>query len=246
MKILVCISHVPDTTAKISFVDDNKNYNKEGQQFIIGPNEELALTSAIDIKEAKGGSITALTVGETEVEPTLRKALAMGADDAIRINTNPKDAYNVAVQIAEVVKNNDFDVIITGRESIDYNGGQVGEMVAEILNIPSISGVNNLELEDRKAILQRETDGGVEKIECEYPLVFSGQKGIAAEPKIPAMRGIMMARRKPLNVIEPINFDDTTEVLEHSLPEAKAACTMVDAENMNELVRLLHEEAKVI
>jgi len=246
MKILVCISHVPDTTAKISFVDDNKIYNKEGQQFIIGPNEELALTRAINIKEANGGSITALTVGLTETEPTLRKALAMGADDAIRVNAEPKDAYNVATQIAEVVKNNNFDVVITGRESIDYNGGQVGEMVAEILNIPSVSGVNDLELEENKAILQREIDGGFEKIECVFPLVLSGQKGIAAEPKIPAMRGIMMARRKPLNVVEPIDFSDATEVLEHNLPDAKAACTMVDAEDMSELVRLLHEEAKVI
>ena len=246
MKILVCISHVPDTTAKISFVDDNKIYNKEGQQFIIGPNEELALTRAINIKEANGGSITALTVGLTETEPTLRKALAMGADDAIRVNAEPKDAYNVATQIAEVVKNNNFDVVITGRESIDYNGGQVGEMVAEILNIPSVSGVNDLELEENKAILQREIDGGFEKIECAFPLVLSGQKGIAAEPKIPAMRGIMMARRKPLNVVEPIDFSDATEVLEHNLPDAKAACTMVDAEDMSELVRLLHEEAKVI
>jgi electron transfer flavoprotein beta subunit len=246
MKILVCISHVPDTTAKISFVNDNKDYNKEGQQFIIGPNEELALTSAIDIKEAKGGSITAITVGEAEVEPTLRKALAMGADDAIRVNAQPKDAYNVATQIAEVVKNNEFDVIVTGRESIDYNGGQVGEMIAEILDIPSVSGVNNLDLEEGKAILQREIDGGFEKIECDFPLVFSGQKGIAAEPKIPAMRGIMMARRKPLNVVEPVAFNDATEVLEHSLPESKGACKMIDAEDMTELVRLLHEEAKVI
>ena len=246
MKILVCISHDPDTTAKISFVEDNKNYNKEGQQFIIGPNEELALTSAIDIKEAKGGSITAITVGSAETEPTLRKALAMGADDAIRVDAEPKDAYNVATQIAEVVKNNEFDVIITGRESIDYNGGQVGEMVAEILNIPSVSGVTNLDLEEGKAILQREVDGGFEKIECDFPLVLSGQKGIAAEPKIPAMRGIMMARRKPLNVVEAIAFEDATEVLEHSLPESKAVCTMVDAEDMTELVRLLHEEAKVI
>ncbi len=246
MKILVCISHVPDTTAKISFINDNKNYNKEGQQFIIGPNEELALTSAIDIKETKGGSITALTVGLAEVEPTLRKALAMGADDAIRVNLDPKDAYNVAKQIAGVIENNKYDVIITGRESIDYNGGQVGEMIAEILNIPSVSGVNNLELEEDKAILQREIDGGFEKIECKFPLVLSGQKGIAVEPKIPAMRGIMMARRKPLNVVDPIAFDDATTVLEHILPETKAACTMVDAEDMSELVRLLHEEAKVI
>lgn len=246
MKILVCISHVPDTTAKISFVDNNQNYNKEGQQFIIGPNEELALTNAIDIKEAKGGSITAITVGMPDVEPTLRKALAMGADDAIRVNMEAKDAFNVATQIAEVVKNNAYDVIITGRESIDYNGGQVGEMLAEILNIPSVSGVNMLDLEEGKATLQREIDGGFEKIECAFPLVLSGQKGIALEPKIPAMRGIMMARRKPLAIVEPVAFEDATEVLEHSLPEAKSACTMIDADNVSELVRLLHEEAKVI
>ncbi len=246
MKILVCISHVPDTTAKISFVDDNKNYNKEGQQFIIGPNEELALTRAIELKEAKGGSITALTVGAPEVEPTLRKALAMGADDAIRINMEAKDALNVANQIAEVAKDGAFDVIITGRESIDYNGGQVGEMIAEILGIPSVSGVNNLDLEEGKATLYREIDGGSEKIEAEYPIVLSGQKGIAAEPKIPAMRGIMMARKKPLKIVEPAAFEDATEVLEHSLPEGKSACTMIDADNIGELVRLLHEEAKVI
>jgi electron transfer flavoprotein beta subunit len=246
MKILVCISHVPDTTAKISFVDDNKNYNKEGQQFIIGPNEELALTRAIDLKEAKGGSITAITVGTAEVEPTLRKALAMGADDAVRINLDPKDALNVAQQIAEVAKTGAYDVIITGRESIDYNGGQVGEMIAEILDIPSVSGVNNLDLEEGKATLSREIDGGIEKVEAQFPLVLSGQKGIAAEPKIPAMRGIMMARKKPLNVVEPAAFEDATEVLEHILPESKSACTMVDPNNIEELVRLLHEEAKVI
>lgn len=246
MKILVCISHVPDTTAKIAFVDNNKSYNKEGQQFIIGPNEELALTSAIDLKEAKGGNITALTVGLAEVEPTLRKALAMGADDAIRINAEPKDALNIAHQIAEVAKTNAYDVIITGRESIDYNGGQLGEMIAEILNIPSVSGVNKLDFDGGKAILQREIDGGSESIECNFPLVLTGQKGIAVEPKIPAMRGIMMARKKPLVIVEPIAFEDATVVLDHQLPEAKSACKMVAADNMTELVRLLHEEAKVI
>ncbi|MBN2669965.1 MAG: electron transfer flavoprotein subunit beta/FixA family protein [Bacteroidales bacterium] len=246
MKILVCISHVPDTTAKIAFVDNNKSYNKEGQQFIIGPNEELALTRAIDIKEAKGGNITALTVGSAEVEPTLRKALAMGADDAIRVNMDPKDAFNVSKQIAEVAKANQYDVILTGREAIDYNGGQVGEMIAEWLIYPSVSGVNDMDLEPGKAILKREIDGGYEKIECDFPLIITGQKGIAAEPKIPAMRGIMMARKKPLIVVEPVQSDNATEVLEHSLPASKASCKMVSADDMNELVRLLHEEAKVI
>ncbi len=247
MKILVCISHVPDTTAKISFVDGNKTYNKEGQQFIIGPNEELALTRAIEIAEAQAGStITALTVGGAEVEPTLRKALAMGASDAIRIDSTPKDAMNVARQIAELAKIQNYDVILTGREAIDYNGGQVGEMIAELLGVDSVSGATEMQLESAKALVTREIDGGLEVVELQYPAVITGQKGIAKEPKIPAMRGIMMARTKPLLVQAPIALDDATEVLEHSLPKAKGACKMIPADQVDELVRLLHEEAKII
>ena len=247
MKILVCISHVPDTTAKISFTDGDKTYNKENIQFIISPYEELALTRALELKEAKGeGTITVINAGEIETEPTLRKALAMGADDAIRVNTKATDALYVAKQIAEVAKNNQYDIILTGKESIDYNGGQVGEMVAELLDVPSITSVSSIDVDGNKAILEREIDGGYEKMECEFPFVGSGQKGIAPEPRIPAMRGIMMARKKPLAVVEPTSSDNLTEVEVHTLPEPKGACKMVDADNAKELIRLLHEEAKAL
>jgi len=247
MKILVCISHVPDTTAKISFTNDNKTYNKDNVQFIISPYEELALTRALELKEAKGeGTITVINVGGAETEPTLRKALAMGADDAIRVNAEATDAYFVAAQIAEVAKSNSYDIILTGKESIDYNGGQVGEMIAEILDIPSITSVSAIDVEGNKGTLEREIDGGYEKMECEFPFVGSGQKGIAPEPRIPAMRGIMMARKKPLAVVEPASSDILTEVEVHTLPEPKGACKMVDADNAKELIRLLHEEAKAL
>ncbi len=247
MKILVCISHEPDTTAKISFTDDNKTNNKDNVQFIISPYEELALTRALELKEAKGeGTITVINVGGTETEPTLRKALAMGADDAIRVNAEASNAYFVATQIAEVAKANAYDIILTGKESIDYNGGQVGEMIAEILDIPSITSVSAIDVEGNKATLEREIDGGYEKMECEFPFVGSGQKGIAPEPRIPAMRGIMMARKKPLAVVDATSDDKLTEVEVHSLPEPKGACKMVDADNAKELIRLLHEEAKAL
>ena len=247
MKILVCISHVPDTTAKISFTDGNKTYNKENIQFIISPYEELALTRALELKEAKGeGTITVINVGTPDTEPTLRKALAMGADDAIRVNAEATDALFVAKQIAEVAKSNAYDVIFTGKESIDYNGGQVGEMLAEILDLPSITSVSTIDIDGNKATLTREIDGGYEKMECEFPFVASGQKGIAPEPRIPAMRGIMMARKKPLAVNEPIDSAKLTEVETHSLPEPKGACKMVEPGNEKELIRLLHEEAKAL
>jgi len=246
MKILVCISHVPDTTAKISFTDGGKTYDKNNIQFIISPYEELALTRALELKEKNGGSLTVINVGLQETEPTLRKALAMGADDAIRVNADPKDSLFVAKQIAEIAKQENYDIILTGKESIDYNGGQVGEMIAELLDLPSITSVSNLEIDGNKAILQREMDGGYEKIECEMPFVASGQKGIAPEPRIPAMRGIMMARKKPLKVVEPVDVANATEVIVHTLPEPKGACKMIAPENAKELIKLLHEEAKAL
>lgn len=246
MKILVCISHVPDTTAKISFTDGGKTYDKNNVQFIISPYEELALTRALELKEAGEGTITVINVGEAETEPTLRKALAMGADDAIRVNAVPTDALYVAKQIAEVAKQENYDAIFTGKESIDYNGGQVGEMLAELLDIPSITSVSHVDVNGTKAELQREMDGGYEKVECEFPFVASGQKGIAPEARIPAMRGIMMARKKPLKVVDAISADAVTEVKNHTLPEAKGACVMIEPDNAKELIRLLHEEAKVL
>ncbi len=246
MRVLICISHVPDTTAKISFTDDHKEYIKEDIQFIIGPYEELALTRALEIKESIGGTITVLNVGQIETEPTIRKALAIGADDAIRINADAHDAYYVAKQIAEVIKNEKFDIILTGKESINYNGAQVAEMVAEFLALPSVTSVSKYDIDGDKVIIEREIDGGQEIIESTMPVVLSGQKGIAFEPRIPNMRGIMMARKKPLKVVDPIECDKFTNIIYHELPPAKSACKMVDAEHVEELVNLLHDEAKII
>ncbi len=248
MKVLVCISHVPDTTSKINFTNDNKEFDKNGIQFVINPYDEFGLTRAIWIKEKQGGTVTVLNVGRAETEPTLRKALAIGADDAIRIDADPTDAFYVAQQIAAVVKENEYDLVIAGRESIDYNGGQVPGMLAALLNWPFINGCMGLELDGSKASLIREIDGGKEKLSAELPLVIGGQKGLVEEKdlRIPNMRGIMSARSKPLNVKEASDAGQRTSVGTFSKPAPKSAVKMIDPENVEELVKLLHDEAKAI
>ncbi|MGB0176062.1 MAG: electron transfer flavoprotein subunit beta/FixA family protein [Owenweeksia sp.] len=248
MKVLVCISHVPDTTSKINFTSDNKEFDKNGVQFVINPYDEFGLTRAIWIKEKQGGTVTVLNVGRAETEPTLRKALAIGADDAIRIDADPTDAFYVAKQIAAVVKENEYDLVIAGRESIDYNGGQVPGMLAALLKWPFINGCMGLELEGNKASLIREIDGGKEKLNASLPIVIGGQKGLVEEKdlRIPNMRGIMSARTKPLNVREATEADHRTSVGSYEKPAPKSAVKMIDADNMEELVNLLHSEAKVI
>lgn len=248
MKILICISNVPDTTTKIRFTENNTKFDTNGVQWVINPWDELALTRAVDLKEKHPElieNISVATVGLQESEATLRKALAIGADQAFRINAEPKDAYFVAIQLAEVIKDNHFDIILSGIESSDYNGNAVGGMLAEFLGIASISSVTKLEIENNSILLNREIDGGFENIRVETPFLAVVQKGIALEPKIPAMRGIMMARSKPLNVSEPINSDCLTEHICYELPAAKAKVKLIDPENVPELIRLLHEEAKV-
>lgn len=244
MKFLVCISNVPDTTTKISFVD-GKALNTTGVQFIINPYDEIALTRALELKEALGGTVTVINVGGAGTEPTLRKALAIGADDAIRVNAEPLDAYQVAAQIAGVIKTNQYDVILTGRESIDYNSGQVAGMLGELLEIPSISVATKLDINGTEATIEREIDGGKEVLTTTLPFVASAQKGMS-EPRIPNMRGIMSARTKPLQVVEPINDTKLTSSLVYELPPAKQACKIIAADKMDELVGLLHNEAKVI
>jgi len=247
MKILICLSNVPDTTTKIKFTGDNTTFDKTGVQWIINPWDELALTRALEIKESSGGtveSVTIATVGGSEVEPTMRKGLAIGADDAIRIDAEPKDAYFVASQLAVIAK--DFDIIIAGIEASDYNGSAVGGMLAEFLNIPSVSSVSQLNINNGAVSLIREIDGGSEVLNTQTPMVAIVQKGIAKEPRIPAMRGIMMARKKPLKVLPPNNDEALTAFVSYELPAPKAACKMVDAENIKELVDLLKNEAKVI
>ncbi len=245
MKFLVCISHVPDTTTKITFTPDKKSFNAQGVQFIINPYDEIALTRALELKEVLGGTITVINVGQANTEPTLRKALAIGADDAIRINAEPTDAYFVAFQIAEVAKKNLYDVILTGKESIDYNGGQVPMMLGEFLGIPSISVATKLDISGTTATLEREIDGGKEVVETKLPFVAAAQKGMS-EPRIPNMRGIMTARTKPLVVVEPTACDMLSSSVQFDLPPAKGECKMIDPNNVGELVNLLHTEAKVI
>lgn len=245
MKILVCITHVPDTTSKISFTDNNTRFNKTGVQFIIGPYDDYALARAVELKEQHGGTITALNVGEAETEPTIRKALAIGADDAVRINAFPVDAFFVAKQIAKVAQDEGYDLILMGRESIDFNGGQVHSMVGELMGIPSVSPVMQLDVNGNTASIQREIEGGKEAMELDLPFIAGCQEPIA-EWKIPNMRGIMSARSKPLNVVEPTDDQPNAEVEAFELPPAKGDVKLIDPDNLDELVKLLKNEAKVI
>ncbi len=249
MKILVCISDVPDTTTKVKFKDDNTAFETAGVQWVINPWDELSLTRAVEMKEKTPGlidNITVVTVGPKESEATIRKALAIGADNAIRVDALPKDAFYVASQIAEAVKNENFDIILTGIDSADYNGSAVGGMLAEMLDLTSVSSVSSLNAENSKVTVTREIEGGTETIEAATPFLAIVQKGIAIEPKIPAMRGIMMARTKPLKVVEPADSETLTHIEKFEMPQAKGACKKFDAEGVDELVNLLHNEAKMI
>lgn len=244
MKILVCISHVPDTTSKINFVENSTKFDTTGVQFIIGPYDDYALARAIELKEAIPGTVvTVLNVGTVETEPTLRKALAIGADDAIRVNAVPTDSFFVATQIAANARG--YDLVLMGRESIDYNGGVVHAMVGEMLGVPSISPVMKLELEGTKAKMDREIEGGKETVEAKLPLVAGCQEPIA-EWKIPNMRGIMSARTKPMKVVEPTVVDQSVVLQKFELPPAKGTIKMISADNVAELVTLLKTEAKVL
>jgi len=245
MKILVCISNVPDTTTKINFSPDNKEFVTSGVQFIINPYDEIALTRALELTESSGGSVTVINVGEASAEPTIRKALAIGAAEAVRINASPRDAWFVANQIASYAGDKGFDLILTGRESIDYNGSQVGAMVAELMGIPSASICKSLNVDGGKATMDREIEGGKEVLESPLPCVVSASEGMA-EPRIPNMRGIMSARTKPLNVIEPVEVPVFTSVKQYDKPAPRGQVTLVPPDDVDKLVDLLHSEAKVI
>jgi electron transfer flavoprotein beta subunit len=249
MKILVCISNVPDTTTKVKFVDGNKKLDINGIQWVINPWDELSLTRALELKdEASSGikTVTVAHVGPASAESTIRKALAIGADDAIRINAEPADAYYVAAQLAQVVRADPYDIILCGIESSDHNGSTVGGMLSELLDYPSVSAVSSLKIENGQAILNREIDGGREIVSVPMPFVAIVQKGIAKEPRIAAMRGIMMARTKPIKVLEPVTLETFTEVSGYELPKPRAACRFVDPENPKQLIDILQNEAKVI
>jgi electron transfer flavoprotein beta subunit len=247
MKILVCISKTPDTTAKIAFTDNNTKFDTNGVQWIINPYDEwYALVRAIELKEADASMVIHLvTVGGTDTEPIIRKALALGGDEAIRVNADSHDSYYIASQIAAVAKDGNYDLVFTGKETIDYNGSSIGGMVAELLGLPYVSLAAKFDLAGNTVKVTREIEGGEELCEASLPLVVSCQKGMA-EQRIPNMRGIMAARTKPLKVIEPVSAESFTEITGFALPPAKAGVKLVSPDNVEELVRLLHEEAKAI
>jgi electron transfer flavoprotein beta subunit len=248
MKILVCISHVPDTTSKINFSDNNTKFDTTGVQFVINPNDEFGLTRAMWFKEKQGAQVTVANVGGADTEPTLRKALAIGADEAIRVNMPATDGFSVAKQLANVIKDGGYDLVIAGRESIDYNGGMVPGMIAGLIDANFVNNCIGLEVDGTSAKAVREIDGGKETVSTSLPLVIGGQKGLVEESdlRIPNMRGIMMARKKPLTVVEPIAVGAETTSVAFEKPVPKGAVTLVSPDNLDELVNLLHNEAKVI
>ncbi|MEZ4859590.1 MAG: electron transfer flavoprotein subunit beta/FixA family protein [Flavobacteriaceae bacterium] len=246
MKILVCISHVPDTTSKINFTEGDTKFDTNGVQFVINPNDEFGLTRAMWFKEKKGATVHVANVGGPETEPTLRKALAIGADEAIRVNTVPTDGFSVAKQLATIVKEGGYDLVIGGRESIDYNGGMVPGMIAQMIGYNFINTCIGLEVDGTQATVVREMDGGKETLKTTLPLVIGGQKGLVEESdlRIPNMRGIMQARTKPLTLKEPVNISNETSSVKFEKPAPKGAVKLVA--NVEDLVNLLHNEAKVI
>ncbi len=248
MKILVCISHVPDTTSKINFVNSDSEFDTNGIQFVINPNDEFGLTRAIWFQEQQGANVTVVNVGGPETEPTLRKALAIGANEAIRVNVNPTDGFFVAKQLAEVIKNGGYDLIIAGKESLDYNGGMVPGMLAGILGYNFLNSCTDLTVDGTSAKASREIDGGKELVSTSLPLIIGGQKGLVEEKdlRIPNMRGIMTARTKVLTVLEPVSATSETKAIKFEKPAPKSAVKMISADNLDELITLLHNEAKVI
>lgn len=246
MKILVCISKTPDTTAKIAFTDNNTKFNEAGVQFIINPYDEwYALVRALELKESLGATVHLITVGGADCDPVIRKALALGGDEAFRVDADSQDSYYIAAQIAEHAKAQAYDIIFTGKETIDYNGAGIGGMVAELLDLPYVSIAAKFDLNGTVATINREIEGGEEICTVNLPVVVSCQKGMA-EARIPNMRGIMAARTKPLTVVTPAAADTLTSIVSFELPPAKAGVKMISPDNVEELVKLLHDEAKVI
>ncbi|MGV8879274.1 MAG: electron transfer flavoprotein subunit beta/FixA family protein [Sphingobacteriaceae bacterium] len=245
MKILVCISNVPDTTTKITFTANNTQLNTTGVQFVLNPYDEIALSRAIELTEGGKGTVTVINVGEIGTEPVIRKALATGADEAVRINANPNDAYFVAYQIAQYVNSNPFDLLLTGRESIDYNGSKVAAMLGELLDIPSVSIIKKLDITDNQAIVEREIEGGKEVLVISLPFVAGTAEGVA-ETRIPNMRGIMSARSKPLTVIEPVAVNSLSSIIAYETPAPRRQVKLFSAEETGKLIEVLHTEARVI
>jgi len=246
MKILVGISKSPDTTSKIAFTDNNTVFDENGVQYIVNVYDEwYALVRALELKETVGGTVTIITVGTASDEAIIRKALALGADEAVRIDQQPNDAYATARQIAQYAKDKNFDLILTGKETIQYNGSQVGGMIAELMGLPFVSLASKLELNGTTLHLEKEHLGGIQSVEVATPAVVSCAKGMATQ-RIPNMRGIMAARTKPLTVVAPVETEEFTTYVSYSTPPAKSSVKLIDPNNVEQLVELLHTEAKVI
>lgn len=248
MKILVCISSVPDTTSKINFTADKSAFDKNGIQWVINPLDEFALTKAVKLQESLGATVTIVTVGDASVEAVMRKALAIGANDAVRVNVDPVDSITVAKEIAKVAQEGGYDLLIAGKESLDYNNAAVPAMVSQLLGQPFVNACVGLEVSGGEAIAVREIEGGKETVKVQLPAVIAGQKGMVEEKDliIPNMRGIMSARTKPLTVKEPTETDVKVKAVTFDSVPARAQVKLVSADNLDELVKLLHEEAKVI
>ena len=248
MKILVCISSVPDTTSKINFTADKSAFDKNGIQWVINPLDEFALTKAVKLQETQGATVTLVTVGDAAVEAVMRKALAIGANDAVRINTEPKDSLTVAKEIAKVAQEGGFDLILCGKESLDYNGGAVPAMVAQLLNQPFVNASVGLEINGSDATVVREIEGGKETVSVKLPAVIAGQKGLVEEKdlRIPNMRGIMTARTKVLTVLEPVAANSETKAVKFEKPAPKSAVKLFSVDDLDGLINALHNEAKVI
>jgi electron transfer flavoprotein beta subunit len=248
MKILVCISHVPDTTSKINFTNGDSEFDQNGVQFVINPNDEFGLTRAIWFQEQQGANVTVVNVGGPETEATLRKALAIGANEAIRVNANPTDGFFVARQLAGVIQKGGYDLVIMGKESLDYNGGMVPGMTAALTGANFINSCIGLTVEGNNVKAVREIDGGKETVSATLPLIIGGQKGLVEEKdlRIPNMRGIMTARTKALQVLEPVAAENKTKAVKFEKPAPKSAVKLFSPDDLDGLVNALHNEAKVI
>jgi len=246
MKILVCISSTPDTTSKISFKNEQTEFNTEGVQFILNPYDEwYALVRGLELKEQLGGTVTVIHVGPANNDPMIRKALAIGADDAVRINIHSRSTWTTAKSIANYAADQHFDLILTGKETIDYQTGEVGAMIAELLDLPFVPFASKMEATEGKITCNRDIEGGVEVIEVMLPAVVSASKGMA-EQRIPNMKGIMTAKNKPLIVIDANAAPDLAEILSYELPPPKQGVIMIEPDEIEDLVRILHEKEKVI
>ena len=249
MHIIVCISIVPDTTTKIRFNPDLTELDTQGIKWVINPWDDLTLTRAIELKETTGGKISKITValvGDASTEPTLRKALAMGADEALRIDGPTGDSYSVALQLAEVIRQESYDLILCGIESSDYNNSAVGGMLAELLDIPSVSSVSAIDMDAEGFIVVRENETGKEKIKVSGPFLAVGQKGVAIDPRIPSMRGVMSARTKPLKVAKANQSEGFTDTITYEYPAPKGSCNFFEPDNTDELVQSLRSKSKIL